>query len=358
MTNSDSDHNKSRFIASGAYGCIYHPPYDCKGKDLKDTTLVTKLVKNDYTSQTEYDVSTMLKGKDGFLIIENRCSITSKNIKKSMAKDCDLIERKDPRIQDKYLLLYSKYIDGKELVKYMKHDFTIRKLMKAFCFLCKQIETLIDSKIIHHDLHFGNIMYDIKHNKFIVIDFGLSIISSKFYLNGELNYPYLKRAVFHYTPTWQYFSIEEHLLSYLVHKGTITEEIIKSTIDTYLDYHIIRDISHEYYKKYKEDSFKYFKKYANKPRDILIKKFLSWWSTWDYYKISLHLIKIYIKMKIDFPQFYMLLLLMIHPIPKYRPNVVEMNKNIQFLITSYSSKINYIDNFDDELSKSLYASFS
>ena len=62
-------------------------------------------------------------------------------------------------------------------------------------------------------------------------------------------------------------------------------------------------------------------------------------------------------MKIDFPQLYMLLLLMIHPIPKYRQNVVEMNKNIEILLKSYSSKINYINNFDNELSKELYSSF-
>ena len=129
-------------------------------------------------------------------------------------------------------------------------------------------------------------------------------------------------------------------------------------MDQYLGDHIIRDISYDYYKNYKEESFKYFKKYVNKPREVLIKKFLSWWSTWDYYKISLHMIKIYIKMKIDFPQLYMLLLLMIHPIPKYRPNIVEMNKNIQILIRGYSSKINYINNFDTNLSDSLYASFS
>jgi predicted unusual protein kinase regulating ubiquinone biosynthesis (AarF/ABC1/UbiB family) len=169
----------SRFIASGAYGCIYHPPYDCKGNDLKDTSYVTKLVKNDFTSQTEYDVSTLLKDKEGFLLIKKRCSIASTNIKKSMAHHCDLIEKKDPKIQKKYLLLYSKFIQGTELVKYLKKSFTIKKLMRAFCFLCKQIEVLIDNHIIHHDLHFGNIMYDSKNNKLIVIDFGLSIISSK-----------------------------------------------------------------------------------------------------------------------------------------------------------------------------------
>ena len=344
---------KDRFIASGAYGCIYHPPYDCKGKDLKDTSVVTKLVKNDYTSQTEYDVSNLLKNRDGFLLIEKKCSITSKNIKKTMAKDCDLIERKDPQIESKYLLLYSKFIDGQELVNYMKEKFTIDKMMKAFCFLCKQIETLIDCKIIHHDLHFGNIMYDFKKNSFVVIDFGLAINANKFYVNNQLNIPYLKDAVFRYTPTWKYIAIEEHLLSYLMHKGNINEEIINSTLDEYLNDHIILNISPEYCKQYKDESFRYFKKFVNKPKDVIIKKFLSWWSTWDYYKIALHMLKMYLKLKINFPELFMLLLLMIHPIPKYRPNVVEMNNNIQILLKSYSTKIEYLDAFDENLSREL-----
>jgi len=341
--------DKSRFIASGAYGCIYHPPYDCKGKDLKDTSFVTKLVKNDYTSQTEYDISNLLKDKDGFLLIEKKCSITSKNIKKTMAKDCDLIERKDPQIDSKYLLLYSKFINGEELVNYMKDKFTINKMMKAFCFLCKQIETMIDCKIIHHDLHFGNIMYDYEKNKFIIIDFGLAIIADKFYLNQQLNMPYLKDAIFNYTPTWQYFAIEEHLLGYLVHKGNLSEEVIKTTLNEYLNDHVIDKISPEYSKQYKEESYRYFKKFINKPREIVIKKFLSWWTTWDYYKIALHNIKLYIKLKIQFPELYMLLLLMIHPIPKYRPNVIEMNKNIQTLLNNYSPKIKIEHNYFDEL---------
>jgi serine/threonine protein kinase len=347
----------SRFIASGAYGCIYHPPYDCNGKDLKDTTLVTKLVKNDYTSQTEYDISTMLKNKDGFLLIEKKCPVSSKSIEKSMAKDCDLIERKDPHIKNKYLLLYSKYIHGTELANYMKINFSIKHLVRTFCFLCKQIEVLIDCKIIHHDLHFGNIMYDSEKKRLIIIDFGLSIIASKFYLNNQLNMPYLKDAIFTYTPTWQYFAIEEHLLGYLVHKDTITEDIIQSTVDIYLEDHIIRDISPEYCKKYKEETVRYFKKYANKPRDYLIKKFLSWWNTWDYFKISLHMMKIYIKMKVQFPELFMLLLLMIHPVPKYRPSVIEMNKNIQTLLKAYSPKINHNEVFDENLSKDLSVSF-
>jgi len=347
-----------RFIASGAYGCIYHPPYDCKGNDLDNDTYITKLVKDDYTSKTEYEVSQLLKNKEGFILIEKKCSIKSTNIKKSMAKDCDLIEKKDPEIKKKYLLLYSKYNTGIELVKYLKDDFTIKKMMKSFLFLCKQIEVLIDNRIVHHDLHFGNIMYEPNSNEFIVIDFGLSMVSCNFYSDGKINMPYLNDVIFHYTPTWQYFAIEEHLLGYLIHNGELSEEVVENTINEYLKQHIISDVSSSFYKNYKSESLRYFKKYANKSKEYLIKKFLSWWNTWDHYKISLHFIKIYIKMKIDFPQLYMLLLLMIHPVPKYRPNVVEINKMIQTLIINYSSKINYIKNFDEDLSKQLYSSLA
>ena len=299
----------SRFIASGAYGCIYHPPYDCKGKDLKDKSYVTKLVKDDHTSETEYDISTLLKGKEGFLLIDKKCHINSTSIQ-PMAKGCDLIEKRDPKIQKKYLLLYSKYIHGVELVKYIKNNFTTEKLMKTLCFLCKQIEVLIDNRIIHHDLHFGNVMYDYQHDKMIVIDFGLSINANRFYVNDKLNYPYLKDAIFNYTPSWQYFSVDEHLLGYLVHEGDITETVIEDTVDEYLETHLIKKLP--IYSHYRESCLKYFKKYIGKPKEQNIKKFLSWWNSWDYYKISLHILKIYIKMNIDYPQLYMLLLMMIH----------------------------------------------
>jgi hypothetical protein len=62
-------------------------------------------------------------------------------------------------------------------------------------------------------------------------------------------------------------------------------------------------------------------------------------------------------MNIEFPELYMLLLLMIHPIPKYRPTVVEMNKNIQILLKLYSPKIKHSEHFDENLSKDLSVSF-
>ena len=55
--------SKSRFLSSGTYGCVYHPPYDCKGNPVKEKTYVTKIVKNDHTSTTEYEIGKMIKEK-------------------------------------------------------------------------------------------------------------------------------------------------------------------------------------------------------------------------------------------------------------------------------------------------------
>lgn len=342
----------SRLISSGAYGCIYHPPYDCKGKDLKDTSLITKLVENDFSTSNEYHISRLLKDVPGFLSIEKKCIVSSTIVKKHM--QCELLKGrdkdKDPSHEKEYVLLYSPYINGVQLIDYLKNDFTVEKLLKSLSVLCNRIETLIDHHIIHHDLHFGNIMYD---TDFIVIDFGLAISSDRFFLNKQLNFPYLKKAIFRYTPTWGYFSIDEHLLGHLIHRGMITVDIIKNTIYKYLSNHIIKLVSSEFYNQYIETSINYYKKLVLIPKDVLIKRFLSYWKTWDYFKIALHFIKIYINLKIEFPELLMFLLLMIHPIPTYRPSVLEVNKNLQILIKSYSSKINYVTQFTNDLTKEL-----
>ena len=61
-------------------------------------------------------------------------------------------------------------------------------------------------------------------------------------------------------------------------------------------------------------------------------------------------------MNVQYPELYMLLLMMIHPIPKYRPSVIDMNKNINILLKSYSSKIRFENEFDEQLSRELTSS--
>ena len=148
---------KDNFLSSGVYGCVYHPPYDCQGRPKADKKEVAKIVKSDFTTTTEYNIGQMLKQK-GFVTIKSKCNIKKTDLEKSrMRPNCKLLS-KDPKLEKDYLLLYSDYVKSQELSDYLKTHNTIRFIMKAYFLICERIDTLLTFGIIHHDLHFGNIM--------------------------------------------------------------------------------------------------------------------------------------------------------------------------------------------------------
>ena len=50
------------------------------------------------------------------------------------------------------------------------------------------------------------------------------------------------------------------------------------------------------------------------------------------YSIIKHFIEIYKTTKLDIPAFHTLLMIMVHPIPEYRPNKLEMKQFNQILL--------------------------
>ena len=73
---------KSNFLSSGVYGCVYHPPYDCQGVPMSNKKYVTKIVKSDFTTRTEYSIGKILNG-DGFITITKHCDIHKSDLKQS-----------------------------------------------------------------------------------------------------------------------------------------------------------------------------------------------------------------------------------------------------------------------------------
>jgi len=321
---------KDNFLSSGVYGCVYHPPYDCQGRPRTDKKQVTKIVKSDFTTRTEYNIGKMLK-EEGFITISSKCDIKRTDLEKSSMKpNCKLLG-KDPRLEKKYVLLYSDYMPSQELSDYLKTHNTVAFIMKAYFLICQRIDTLLTHGIIHHDLHFGNILYD--GSQLYVIDFGLSLINKMFYFNGAPNYPYLKEAVFKYSPSWNYWTLEYHFLCYLIHDGPLTKPVIEYTINYYLSKHkVLRTLGIPFLKNYQMSAMKHFMKYDGASRDETVTDLLKTYRTWDLFKIGLHFIEIYKSTKIDIPAFYTLLLIMIHPIPEYRPTQLEMKQFNQTLI--------------------------
>ena len=346
--------SKENFLSSGVYGCVYNPAYTCDGKRTHEKKYVTKLVKRDFTTKIEYIAGKMLANTDGFLTVVKKCSITHKSLQASpMINHCKLFE-KDPYIKKDYELLYLKYKKSKELSDYLNVTKSKNAVIKSYIVLCSRIGVMIEKGIIHHDLHFGNILYD--GSNLYVIDFGLSLLKKYFFINNKLNYSYLKEVIFEYSPTWIYWSIEYHLLCYLIHKKEIlTLDIIEHTLNYYLKNHsIINKIKGGFIVKYKIYAIEYFKKYINQPIEYVIAELLNTSNTWDLFKIGLHFIDIYNHINMKLPEFLTILLLLIHPNPEFRPNLIELRQiNDVFINHHYIHNDSISTGFSKSLSKNL-----
>jgi serine/threonine protein kinase len=344
----------NRFLSSGVYGCVYYPSYNCNGIPISNNKSVTKLVKYDFTSKTEIKIGKILKNfKNNFVLITKKCKINRENLKYSeMFPSCKMLD-KDKNVNKQYVLLYSNYIKSQELDDYLNNkSFDI--ILKSYIQICKSIDIMITHNIIHNDLHFGNILIGENGHAYI-IDFGLSIIKTYIVKNNRLNYNYLKKAIFEYSPTWKYWTLEYHFISFLIHGGSIlTENVINYTIDKYLSEHkIIKKLGSNYVEQFKLASLTFFNKYINRNKDDVIKELFQYSNTWDYYKIALNFINICNEIQIIKSPFYLFMIILIHPNPEFRPTPLEIKLFNDILIKSYEPNNHIVSFISKKLSKEL-----
>jgi len=327
----------NHFLAAGVYGCIYYPGYTCKGIEMKRKKFVSKLTLLNEISQTEIDVGLILKKsphyEDNFVLVERQCPIQYKSLSE-MKEGCEMIEKKK-----KFVLLYSRYIPSKELYDYLKENTLFVRMFRCFYQLCEKVATLIQYRIVHHDLHFGNVLYGTDTASLYIIDFGLSILVDK--LNSST---YLKHVFSRYMPDWIWYPLEVHFLCYLIQNGELTEHVVQNTIDTYLKEHRVFSLFKDYRKEYKRKALEYFLPLVERSREECIDEFLLFWNTWDYFDISLRFLNMYGQNNIHYPEYLDTLFRMVHPNPEKRPNVLQLRSQNQKAIQSFdlsSSKSTY-----------------
>jgi thiamine kinase-like enzyme len=327
----------NHFLAAGVYGCVYYPGYTCKGVPMKRKKFVSKLTLLNEISQTEIDIGTILKKsphyEDNFVLVERQCPIQYKSLSQ-MKQGCDMTEKKKA-----FVLLYSRYIPSKELYAYLKDNTLFVRMFRCFYQLCEKVSMMVQYRIVHHDLHFGNILYGTETAKLYVIDFGLSIIVDK------LNTPeYLKYIFSRYMPDWNWYSIDIHLICYLIQHGELSEYVISNTVDTYLKDHRVFSLFHNYRKEYKRQSLEYFLPLVGKSRQECVDHLLQFWNTWDYFDIALRFLNMYSQNQINYPEYLYTLFQMVHPNPEKRLNPLTLRIHNQKAIHSFditSSKSTY-----------------
>lgn len=316
----------SHFLAAGVYGCVYHPGYTCKGENMKRKKWVSKLTYDNEITRNEIEVGKQLKScpKGLFVIVEESCTIPYKALPR-MKEGCEMIKK-----GKKYKLLYSKYIESKELGAYLQPDAPFSRIFRCYYQLCELVSVLIDAKVSHHDLHFGNILYT--GSKLMLIDFGLSILADKL---DQADY---RREVFSsYMPEWPWYPVDIHVLSFCVKYGKLTLDGLSHLLDLYLDnpiFHAFPSLR----QSYRERSIEAFLPYVGTDATQLCE----FWHTWDYYDIALRFL--YLTQDYPVPELEPILFAMLHPDPSKRPSALEIrSKNQRWIHSIDFSRLSKID---------------
>jgi serine/threonine protein kinase len=316
----------SRFLSSGAYGCVYYPGYNCEGKPLKKNGLVTKLVKDNFTTQTEIVIGHHVRkhvpnyGKH-FIVVSKQCKIEDTKLD-PLREGCKMLDRSKTK---KYVLLYSVYLKSIELYEMIEKGVRLSQLLRFFFDLVQKVTLLMEGGIVHNDLHMGNVLYTSKGNIF-VIDFGLSIKAD---LLKADNMVYLREIFHSYTPSWKWWPLEYHLITYVLNVGPLTEASLKSTIEEYLkSMHLLFKSVYGlgFIDSYQSIALEVFYPWIQKTQKEQLTFFLSFWNTWDSYKIANHFIHMYQEQDMDVPIWKNHLLRMIHADPSKRPSVTELRQ--------------------------------
>jgi tRNA A-37 threonylcarbamoyl transferase component Bud32 len=381
----------AQLLNQGAYGCIYYPGFTCKGNASKNKKYVTKLELKDKTSINEIEISNIIKKIKNhtkyFSIIEKHCEIKLNTFKKkttSSLSECDVVNNNE-FIYNDFILSYVKYIHGKDIDNYISSIeipvIYITKLLNTLNTVLNSIKLLNKNNIIHFDLHSGNIMYNLKTNTPIIIDYGLSINLNNILSNpSNPDFRKLKKATFHYSPKHLNYPPESHLITYLLdnynestnwENQILTSNNLNKFIEDMLTHNVILM---EYYKykgidsNKKLDDYKYHlkefnEKFINKNYKEIVTHLLGYKFKWDYYMVTVNYILICLnknkhietsneKLSEKITNFLLeLLIYNLHPDPYKRLRKLQFKKllSICFKLTTTKTPENRTQQIEDKI---------
>lgn len=180
----DVNHQELELINQGAYGCIFHPGINCRGKK-EDIRYITKIQKNADNIQREIAIAKYIvkipRYTRFFAPIIKQCPVKIERKLIPSVKQCDLFSK-----MSESELTHFSYVSNK--VRYVgKHDLrdfvntqpdavrAANALVEAHTYVCKAFEKLAKQDIVHMDVKSNNLMFDEKLQRPIVIDFGISV---------------------------------------------------------------------------------------------------------------------------------------------------------------------------------------
>ena len=356
----------SKLIDQGGFGCIFYPGFNCKG-EIKTKKVITKLQVDNFTARNEILIGSIIKKilhySLYFLPVLHYCPISVASLDTKKFAKCKILSDKD----NKYLLFelpYIKHISFKQVfsqsLRNTKHLFLT--FIETFQYITISIEYLVEKNIIHFDLKENNILYSVKYDNPILIDFGLSIPMGKFNISNSKEFKEFKDSkqfkeyFYIYSPDYYIWPLEVHVINFLVN---VKDKLLFSDIEKLVEIYVsnnsgLKIFSDSFKQQYKLMCIEFLKKYENIPGDIVIKELIQYYKTWDQYSLSILYLKFYkiifingffeSKFILNFSQ---LLLTNISPVPNKRLSLydtLQKYKDIFFINEKPENYLTLINN--------------
>jgi len=182
--------DKIQLLSQGSYGCVYHPGSTCRG-NIESNKYVRKIQADNPNNKKEIEFGQKVKKskhyKDHFAPIVDSCPVSIGNIDNDEIKKCDIINNTNT----KYVSNKISFVGDKTLGDYLMEIYEdspkslLKMIFQTHIDLLDSLRMLSEINIIHMDLKDDNIMMN-KKNKPIIIDFGISIDTTKLVSEAEL----------------------------------------------------------------------------------------------------------------------------------------------------------------------------
>ena len=189
---------ENKLIGQGSYGCVYKPGINCKGDTNTNEKIVSKITIIEPSTINEFKISILVKKIENFQArfcpILKKCNVSFNKILNTLNESADECELLNKLYDKEYVLLYLNYIPGRlSLKEFLYKSFETNysifypEMFNSLMYSLTSVLLLNSKNIIHNDLHSGNIIYNTKTSKPIIIDFGLSYFSNDFYKFNKEN---------------------------------------------------------------------------------------------------------------------------------------------------------------------------
>ena len=169
----------------------------------------------------------------------------------------------------------------------------VRFLMNSYKKLLQCIDILLTNSIVHNNISLSSIGVDENKDCFL-FKFDLSMMTKKI----NVNVAYVSKYFFTYNPTYYYWALEVHALSYLIsnklstftllHIETLLEDVIKNN-------KLLSKFGNNIKTSYENEGKKYLCKFINKPLEYIVSEIMQCSTTWDNYRLSIVYLEILIK---------------------------------------------------------------